>query len=66
MPRKGYSPEKILNKLRQVEVAVAITNLARSGRIIVSTYVIAPALVALVLAGPLSLLEFLFDHFGDW
>ena len=23
MPRKGYSPEKILNKLRQVEVAVA-------------------------------------------
>ena len=23
MPRKGHSPEKILNKLRQVEVAVA-------------------------------------------
>lgn len=23
MPRKGYSPEQILNKLRQVEVAVA-------------------------------------------
>ena len=23
MPRKGHSPEKILNKLRQVEVTVA-------------------------------------------
>ena len=23
MPRKGHSPEKILNKLRQVEVAIA-------------------------------------------
>ncbi len=23
MPRKGHSPEQILNKLRQVEVAVA-------------------------------------------
>ncbi len=26
MPRKGHSPEKILNKLRQVEVAVANGN----------------------------------------
>jgi hypothetical protein len=23
MPRKGYSPEQVLNRLRQVEVAVA-------------------------------------------
>ncbi len=43
-----------------------ITNPARSGRIIVSAYVIAPVLVVLVMAGPLSLLEFLFDHFGGW
>ena len=33
MPRKGHSPEQILNKLRQVEVAVAKgTSVARAVR----------------------------------
>ncbi len=48
------------------KVAGPITNAARSGRIILSAWIIGPGLVALVMAGPISLLEYLFDHFNGW
>lgn len=64
----GLKAGLVLGSVGWAVLAVAgpITNPARSGRIVILAWIVGPALVALVFAGPISILEFLFDHFNGW